>query len=90
VILDPRFLAKGILADLFSSNPTVQTMKKDGVMRHAALGHIWKRFRREGMSDEEFSSLCSTFLTLLQTLGVCFVMEEDRSKPFMEQRSHFT
>jgi len=39
------------------------------------------------MSEEEFSSLCSTFITLLQTLGVCFVMEEDRSKPFMEQRS---
>jgi len=87
VILDPRFLAKGILADLFSSNPTVQSMKKDGVMRHADLQHIWKGFKKEGMSGEEFSSLCSTFITLLQTLGVCFVMEEDRSKPFMEQRS---
>jgi len=87
VILDPRFLAKGILADLFSSNQTVQSMKKNGVMRHADLQHIWKRFKKDGMSGEEFSSLCSTFLTLLQTLGVCFVMEEDRSKPFMEQRS---
>jgi len=83
VILDPRFLAKGILADLFSSNPTVQSMKKDGVVRHVDLHHIWKRFKREGMTGEEFSSLCSTFLTLLQTLGVCFVMEEDRSKPFI-------
>jgi len=70
VILDPRFLAKGILADLFSSNPTVQSMKKNGVMRHADLQHIWKRFKRERMSGEEFSSLCSTFITLLQTLGV--------------------
>jgi len=87
VILDPRFLAKGILADLFSSNQTVQSMKKDGVMNHIDLQHIWKRFKREGMSGEEFSSLCSTFITLLQTLGVCFVMEEDGSKPFMEQRS---
>jgi len=42
VILDPRFLAKGILADLFSSNPTVQSMKRNGVMRHADLQHIWK------------------------------------------------
>jgi len=87
VILDPRFLVKGILADLFSSNPTVQSMKKGGVVRHADLGQIWKRFKREGGNAEEFSSLCSSFITLLQTLGVCFVMEEDRSKPFMEQRS---
>ena len=65
VILDPRFLAKGILADLFSSNQTVQSMKKDGVMRHADLQHIWKGFKKEGMSGEEFSSLCSTFITLL-------------------------
>jgi len=47
VILDPRFLAKGILADLFSSNQTVRLMKKDGVMKHADLQHIWKRFKRE-------------------------------------------
>jgi len=87
VILDPRFLTKGILADLFSSNPTVQSMKKDGVVRHVDLNHIWKRFHRDGMSAEDFNSLCSTFITLLQTLGVCFAMEEDRSKPFMERRS---
>ena len=30
VILDPRFLAKGILADLFNSNSTTQVMRKVG------------------------------------------------------------
>ena len=87
VILDPRFLTKGILADLFRADPHVRGMKKGGVVRHADLHQIWGRFFTKGMSGEEFSSLCSTFMTLLQTLGVCFVIEEDRSKPFMEQRS---
>jgi len=84
VILDPRFLAKGILADLFNHDSTTQAMRKDGIVKHADLVHIWAKFRK---GKNEFESLAQTFMTLLQKLGVCFVVSEDEKKPFMEQRS---
>jgi len=87
VILDPKFLASGILADLFTSDDTFRRMRKDGVVKHSDLAQIWKRFKHEGMKEEDFSSLCVTFMTLLVKLGVCFVMDSDRGRPFMEQRS---
>ena len=92
VILDPRFLAKGILADLFNDDSTTKAMRKDGIVKHGDLVHIWAKFRKkrtengdEGKND--FESLACTFMTLLEKLGVCFVVSEDVKKPFMEQRS---
>ena len=82
VILDPRFLAKGILADLF--NPAATTKRKDGIVKHGDLVHIWQ-FKKGTIG--EFESLAQTFMTLLQKLGVCFVVSEEVKKPFMEQRS---
>jgi len=88
VILDPRFLAKGILADLFTSLRTIKGMKKDGKVKHSDLAHIWKRFRQEKMSQEEFfSTLCGIFVAFLEKLGVCYIADADRGKPFMDQRS---
>ena len=84
VILDPRFLAKGILADLFNPDSTTQVMRKDGIVKHGDLVHIWAKFRK---GNSEFESLAQTFMTLLQKMGVCFVVSEDVKKPFMEQRS---
>jgi len=84
VILDPRFLAKGILADLFNPDSTTQVMRKDGIVKHGDLVHIWAKFRK---GNSEFESLAQTFMTLLQQLGVCFAISEDVKKPFMEQRS---
>ena len=84
VILDPRFLAKGILADLFNHDSTTQAMRKDGIVKHADLVHIWAKFRK---GKNEFESLAQTFMTLLQKMGVCFVVSEDVKKLFMEQRS---
>ena len=40
VILDPRFLTKGILADLFNPDPTTKVMRKDGIVKHGDLVHI--------------------------------------------------
>ena len=83
VILDPRFLAKGILADLFTSNDTSRAMKRNGVMRHADLVHIWKQFS----GTTTFSKSARIFVLLLQQLGVCFIIEADKDMPFEEQRS---
>jgi len=67
VILDPRFLAKGILADLFNPDSTTQVMRKDGIVKHGDLVHIWAKFRK---GSKEFESLAQTFMTLLQKMGV--------------------
>ena len=59
-------------------------MKKDGIVKHGDLVHIWAQFRK---GNNEFESLAQTFMTLLQKMGVCFVVSEDVKKLFMEQRS---
>ena len=87
MILDPRFLAKGILADLFNHESTIKAMRKDGIVKHGDLVHIWSKFRKEQSSTNEFESLAHTFMTLLQKLGVCFVISEDVKKTLMEQRN---
>jgi len=72
VILDPRFLTQGILADLFTSDTTIVGMKKGGVIRHSDLAHIWARFRPKGVGAEEFATACQSFMAILEKMGVCF------------------
>ena len=77
VILDPRFLGKGILADLFNHDSTTKAMRKDGIVKHGDLVHIWAKFRKKRTENSdggknEFESLAHTFMTLLEKLGVCF------------------
>jgi len=86
VILDPRFLAKGILADLFTSDSTIRRMRQDGIVKHADLGHVWRRFTI-GVFAGSFLDFAPIFTLLLQKLGVWFVIKEDENKPFLEQRS---
>ena len=77
MISDPRFLAKGILADLFKADDNTKAMRKDGIVKHRDVVHIWAKFRKEKSSIGEFESLAKTFMTLLQKMGVCFVVSED-------------
>ena len=62
-------------------------MRKDGIVKHGDLVHIWAKFRKGTKDASEFESLAQTFMILLQKLGVCFVLGEHEKKPFMEQRS---
>jgi len=85
VILDPRFLAKGILAELFNAADSIKAMRADGTVKHANLAHVWKKLAAKG--DEEISEvLCQDFVRVLETLGVCFVVQEDPpKKEFLDQ-----
>jgi len=60
-------------------------------VKHGDLVHIWAKVRRRTENTDggnsEFESLAQTFMTLLDKLGVCFVVSEDVKKPFTEQRS---
>lgn len=88
VILDPKFLAKGILADLFTSDETSKGVKKGGIVQHSHLVLLWSKFRAKTVSQEAFAGLCKTFLTLLEKMDVCFIFEEDKqTKEFMDQRT---
>lgn len=91
VILDPKFLAQGILADLFTANISLSSMRKDGILKHENLLHIWARYQGD-QSRDAFISMCKTFLVLLENLEVCFPCAEDHespsdSKDFLQQRS---
>ena len=82
IILDPKFLTKGILADLFRSEQNISSKRKDGIIYHKDLVYFWTQFKDQG---RDFNSLASTFLSLLEKFGVCFIVEED--KPFLDQKS---
>jgi len=57
-------------------------MRKDGIIKHGDLVHIWAKYR-----GSDFTSLAENFIRLLEKLGMCFLVEQDRDKPFLEQRS---
>ena len=78
-----HILSIGILADLFKSDPNVASKRKNGTIYHKDLVHVWKQFQ----DHKNFNSLASTFLSILEKFGVCFVVEEDKHKEFLDQRS---
>lgn len=81
VILDPRFLTKGILADLLTPDPQTNEMRKKGIVERNDLIHIWKGYREENMKDEEFNERCDKFVSLLAKLGVCFPLPPKPGTP---------
>jgi len=83
VVLDPRFLTKRILANLFNHDPNIASRRENGFLAHQDLFHIWGSFG----SHENPQELFSTFLSLLERFGVCFMFEEDADLPFNQRRS---
>jgi len=83
VILDPRFLTKEILSDLFRCEPNIVSKRQNGLVAHQDLIHIWPSVR----SYDHPESLFPKFLSLLQSFGVCFPIENQLDLPFMQRRS---
>ena len=52
-------------------------------MAHCDLARIYAQFK----SVSDLPSFAAMLLSLLETFEVCFVIQEDIGKPFMEQRS---
>jgi len=78
VIIDPRFLAKNVLGQLFNPNLSY----KDGVVKHSDLPQIWNSVGTEG----NFESLAVKLISLMTKFEACFVLEEP-DKSFMEKSS---
>jgi len=81
VVLDPRFLTKAILAQFFKPNHT--NMFKDGLITHQNIQMICKTI--QGFESIELSP--ESFYAILERFEVCFPLEEDKGRPFLERRS---
>jgi len=81
VILDPRFLTKDILAQLF--NPSLSTFIKEGVFAHKDLPHVWPALKHR----DDFDALAETLWSLMEKFEVCFTLSEDLERPFFDRRS---
>jgi len=81
VILDPKFLTKDVLAQLF--NPNMVAFYKEGVIKHSDLVHVWAALKERS----DFDQLAATLMTLMEKFEVCFCLTEDKDKPFTSQQS---
>ena len=83
VVLGPQFLTQDVLAQLFNINPSLQDKRRNGIVNHKDLSSFWNKFA----SRSDFEQLCQNLIELMENFEVCFVLEEDKQKPFSEQRS---
>ena len=70
VVLDPRFLTKDVLGQLF--NPRLVSYFPKGTVRHSDLVHIWTAFK----DQPDFWELATTLMNLMEKFEVCFTLKE--------------
>jgi len=73
VVLDPRLLAKEVLAQIFSVDPILGQKRASGIIHHSDLKEFWSAL--SGRRD--FRRLCVQLMKLMQQFEVCFILEED-------------
>jgi len=79
VVLDPRFLTREVLGQLF--NPEHVRFYKDGIVRHADLSQVWSSLR----SRENFPQLAFKLVSLMKKFEVCFTLEEEEEEEEEEE-----
>jgi len=77
VVLDPQFLSKKTLAGLFRLRE--KEKRKYGMISHRDLVSFWP----EVAPRIDFEQL----IRLMEAFDVCFVVPDDKGKPFLDQRS---
>ena len=70
VILDPRFLGKENLSEVFSSTAVPKEMIGNGLVKHTDLAQLWEQ--RSRSAKEEVTVTCESIVALLHELRVCF------------------
>ena len=81
VILDPQFLSKVTLAGLFRLGE--EEKRRDEMIFHKDLRSFWSELAQR----DDFDVMAPILLELMEKFDVCFVLAEDGTKPFVEQRS---
>jgi len=79
--LDPKFLTKDVLAQLF--NPCHVKQFEGGILLHSMLPTIWNKYAKQ----KNFNELAKILMALMFRFEVCFPLKSDEQRPFMEQRS---
>jgi len=74
VILDPKFLTKEVLGQLF--NPKLISYYKNGIVHHSDLIHIWSAFK-----DRDFDNLAPRLMVLMEKFEVCFIIRPEEDQP---------
>ena len=83
VILDPKFLTKEVLAQLF--NPEiVKRYLQNGILKHIDLKQIWKALENK---ISNFNELCPKLMELMYKFEVCFLVEGEGEKGFWDRKS---
>jgi len=69
VVLDPQYLTKKILGDLFKADESTRQTRINGIIDYSQLSNIWK-----GPTH-----LIDTYLSLLEKFEVCFIVEDQQN-----------
>jgi len=69
IILDPHYLAKKILGDLFKADESSRRTRINGIIRYSKLNRIWNGPKK----------LIDTYLTLMEKFEVCFILEDEQN-----------
>jgi len=83
VVLDPHFLSKDTLAALFSLDDEAKAKRRKGIVQHSDFKTFFAEVTRRYNYVDEIPKI----VRLMERFDVCFVLPEDRTKPFFEQRS---
>jgi len=70
VILDPQYLTKKVLGDLFKADGSTRKMRLNGIINYSQLSNIWT-----GPIH-----LIDIYLSLLEKFEVCFILEDQQNE----------
>jgi len=68
VVLDPQYLTKTVLGDLFKADESSRQLRLNGIIDYSQLSNIWN-----GPTN-----LINTYLSLLEKFEVCFIVEDQQ------------
>jgi len=70
VVLDPQYLTKNILGDLFKADKSIRQMRLSGIIEYSQLPNIWN-----GPMN-----LIDIYLSLLEKFEVCFILKDQQNE----------
>jgi len=70
VVLDPQYLTKTILGDLFKADESIRQMRLNGIIDYSQLNRVWN-----GPTN-----LIDTYLSLLEKFEVCFILKDQQNE----------
>jgi len=70
IVLDPHYLTKNILGNLFKADISLRQLRLTGIINYSQLNMIWSGPK----------NLIDTYLSLLEKFEVCFILEDQQNE----------